>query len=269
MAPFAHRLRPRVTRAPLRFRACVPGEGSGLCPGHGPVAAGALQIQGASSGRLGGPRTGSGAESRRLWAPGVRPGRAATTLGGRGRLGVGTGRGRGSSSPFRRPSSRLPRPLFPGRPARPPAGPFTFKQSYEVAVATAPGAQRGQGRRAHPPARPRLAGPGAGHAPGTRPAGHTPVRPPEFRASPARDSAAAPDRESGAGPRLSEGWRGWRRRPSPRAALSEYREDPGGVAGAHPGTPDLPPPQSWKGRGGSTFPSIFIPVFFSELAHRC
>lgn len=136
-----------------------------------------------------------------------------------GGWGVGTGRGRGSSSPFRRPSSRLPRPLFPGRPARPLAGPFTFKQSYEVAVATAPGAQRGQGRRALLPARPRLVGPGAGHAPGTRPAGHTPVRPPEFRASPARDSAAAPDGESGAGPRLSEGWRGWRRRPSPRAAL--------------------------------------------------
>lgn len=119
---------PPVTRASLRFRARVPGERSGRWPGHGPVAAGAPQMQGASSGRLGGPRSGNRAETRLLWAPGVRPGRAAATLGCRGRLGVGTGRGRGSSSPFRRPSSRLPRPLFPGRPARPQAGPFTFKQ---------------------------------------------------------------------------------------------------------------------------------------------
>lgn len=144
------------------------------------MAAGALQIQGASSGRLGGPRSRSGAEPRLLRAPGVRPGRAATTLGGRGRLGVGIGRGRCSSSPFRRPSSRLPRPLFLGWPSRLPAGPFTFKESYEVAVAEAPGAQRGPVRRTLPPAEPSLPGPGAEHAPGARPAGHTPARPPAW-----------------------------------------------------------------------------------------
>lgn len=169
------------------------------------MAAGAPQMQGVSSSRLGGLRSGSGAEPRLLWAPGVRPGRAATTLGGRRRLGVGTGRGRGSSSPFRRPSSRLPRPLFSGRPVRPRAGPFTFKQSYEVAGAAAPGAQRDPGRDALPGRGLRAILP--------------PSRRPGFRAGPAWDSAAAPDRESGAGPRLSEGWRGWRRQPSPRTAL--------------------------------------------------
>lgn len=171
-------------RASLLFRPRVPGERSGRRPGHGPVAAGAPQIQGASSDRLGGPRSGSGAELRLLWAPGVRPGQAATTLGGRGRLGVGTGRGRGSSSPFRRPSSRLPRPLFPGRPARPPAGPFTFKQSYEVAVAATPGAQRGPGAPRTPasPASPRgtrggTRSQGEACGPHSRPPGSGRVRP--------------------------------------------------------------------------------------------
>lgn len=148
------------------------------------MAAGAPQSQGASSGRLGGPCSGSGAEPRLLWVPGVRSGRAATTLGGRGRLGVGTGRGRGSSSPFRRPSSRLPRPLFPGGPARPPARPFIFKQSYEVAVAAAPGAQRGPGASRTPasPASPRgnrggTRSQGEAFGPNSRPPGSGRVRP--------------------------------------------------------------------------------------------
>lgn len=169
------RLKPGVfcaPAAPPRHPSAPPlsrpsPSGSGRRPGHGPVAAGAPQMQGASSSRLGGLRSGNGAEPPLLWAPGVRPGRAATTLGSRGRLGVGTGRGRGSSSPFRRPSSRLPRPLFPGPPVRPRAGPFTFKQSYEVAGAAAPGAQRGPGARRTPASTASPRGtPGGTHSPG-------------------------------------------------------------------------------------------------------
>lgn len=259
---------PRHPSAPPLSRPSPSG--SGRCPGHGPVAAGAPQMQGASSSRLGGPRSGSGVEPRLLWAPGVRPGQAATTLGGRGRLGVGTGRGRGSSSPFRRPSSRLPRPLFPGRPARPRAGPFTFKQSYEVAGAAAPGAQRDPGAPRTPasPASPR------GTRGGTRSPGEAcgpylpPSRPPGFRAGPARDSAAAPDRESGARPRPSEGWRGWRRRPSLRAALSKYSEEPGGMAGHTGGDPTSR--RRRAGRVEEARPSRpFSFQVFSELEHRC
>lgn len=257
MAPFALRLRPAVTRPPLSLRARVPAERSGRRPGHGSVAAGAPQVQDASSGRLGGLRASSGAEPRLLWAPGVRPGPAATTPGGRGRLGVGTGRGRGSSSPFRRPSSRLPRPLFPGRPARPPAGPFTFKQSYEVAVAAATGAQWGPGRRALPPARPRLEGPGAGRAPRARPAGHTPARP---DSGPVRPGTLQRPRTGRVGQGLAsprDGGDGGGGQARARLSVSTERSQAGwrGTPGT---TRPLTPPQSWKGRGRPPFPSIFI-----------
>lgn len=168
------------------------------------------------------------------------------------------------------PSSRLPRPLFPGRPARPRAGPFTFKQSYEVAGAAAPGAQRDPGAPRTPasPASPR------GTRGGTRSPGEAcgpylpPSRPPGFRAGPARDSAAAPDRESGARPRPSEGWRGWRRRPSLRAALSKYSEEPGGMAGHTGGDPTSR--RRRAGRVEEARPSRpFSFQVFSELEHRC
>lgn len=218
---------PQVTRAPLRLRAPRPWGRVWSAPRHGPVAAGASQTLGAS-GRLGG--TGAGA----LAAPGSRraPRGAARTPGGRGRLGVGTGRGRGSRSGFRRPSSRLPRTLSPAGPARSPAGPFTFKQ---LAVEAAPRARRGLGRRALPPARPRLAGPGAG----TRSQGRglrATLPPARVQGQPFPGLGGGPGRGEWARACLSEGWRGWRRRPSQRAALSEYGDEPGGVVG-HTGNP--------------------------------
>lgn len=107
------RLRPTVTSSPLRLRPRVPREGFGRRPdtaGWQPVRP--ILRAHASPAVWAGERS-RGCSGRP--APSVRPVERPRPQEDSGGLGVGTGRGRGSSSPFRCPSSRLPRPLFQGR----------------------------------------------------------------------------------------------------------------------------------------------------------
>lgn len=136
-------------------------------PGHGPVAAGAPHNWGASPAVCEGSRAAAAPGSQRA------PRRSGHDPGRRGRLGVGTGRGRGSSSPFRRPSSRLPRPLFPGRPLRPPA-----RWAFHLLAKPGSGGRGGAWGAAHF-CQPGLAwqAPGPDALPGARPSGHTPACP--------------------------------------------------------------------------------------------
>lgn len=110
--------------------------------------------------------------------------------------------------------------------------------------------------------RPRFAGPGAGRHPRGEACGsHSRLL--GFRASPSRDSAAARGRESAPGPRLPEGWRGWRRQRRLRAAFSEYGEERAGWGAQRgPGPPrDSTSTAIQPEELRRLFTSIFVPVF--------